>query len=155
MLQISIKDNPFFKVDDIELKRGGKSYTIYTVSFYRKKLGYYPFFIVGTDAFLTLDQWKSPEKLIKTTNFIVVGRGEDNLEKISSFVKEKFSDSLEINTGNKLIKEKPGVIYYFDSRRLDISSTEIRKRIKENRSIKYLVLPEVEDYILNKRLYRG
>ncbi|WP_029522581.1 nicotinate (nicotinamide) nucleotide adenylyltransferase [Persephonella sp. KM09-Lau-8] len=154
MLKISIEDNPYFDIDDIEIKRKGKSYTIDTINIYREKLGYYPFFIVGTDAFLTLDKWKNPEELIRNTNFIVVGRGKDNFETIVNFVKSKFPE-MEIRDNNQLDSKKSGVIYFFSSRRIDISSTEIRSRIKTGKSIKYLVLPQIEKYILNKKLYRG
>lgn len=154
MLQIATEDNPYFDIDDIEIKRKGKSYTIDTIKIYRKNLGYYPFFIVGTDAFLTLDKWKSPEELIKNTNFIVVGRGKDTLETIKNFLKKKFPE-IELKTDNQLNPENPGKVYFFSSRRIDVSSTEIRSRIKTGKSIKYLVLPQVEKYILNKKLYRG
>jgi len=73
MLQIAIKDNPFFSIDDLEIRRGGKSFSIDTISYYREKLGYNPIFILGTDAFLSLHKWKKPKTLLKITNFLVVG----------------------------------------------------------------------------------
>ncbi len=152
MLKLSLKYNGYFDLDDLEIKRKGKSYTIDTIMVYKNKLGYYPSFIVGTDAFLTLDRWKDPEKLLKNCNFIVVGRGKDTKDKVNNFLKNKFSRKL--SKKNIIEPQKTG-IYFFDSRRIDISSTEIRQRVKEKRSIKYLVLPEVEEYILEKRLYRG
>lgn len=153
MLQLSIQHNPFFEIDDIELRKKGKSYTIYTVKEYKKRLGFFPFFIVGTDAFLTLDKWKDPEELINTTNFIVVGRDKDNLNSVKRFINEKFPE-ISIMLSNKLNPKVAKTVYYFDSRRIDVSSTEIRDRIRHGKSIKYLVLPEVEDYIFSKKLYR-
>ncbi|WP_096999752.1 nicotinate (nicotinamide) nucleotide adenylyltransferase [Persephonella hydrogeniphila] len=152
MLRLSIKYNRYFYIDDIEIKRKGKSYTIDTIKTYRER-GVFPFFIVGTDAFLTLDKWKNPEELVKITSFIVLGRGKDRLEDIKLFLKNKFPQLKLVQSNN--LTEKSGYVYFFDQRRIDISSTEIRNRIKNNRSIKYLVLPEVEDYIFNKKLYRG
>ncbi len=152
MLRLSVKYNKNFDIDDIEIKRKGKSYTIDTIFYYKKKLKYYPPFIVGTDAFLTLDRWKNPELLLENCNFIVVGRGDDSSKKVEKFLKEKFNRVL---SRSSLIKEDKTSVYFFSSRRIDISSTEIRDRISNNKSIKYLVIPEVEEYIVKKSLYRG
>ncbi|WP_457621598.1 nicotinate (nicotinamide) nucleotide adenylyltransferase [Persephonella sp.] len=152
MLRLSLKYNSFFGIDDIEIKRKGKSYTIDTIKIYREKTGYYPSFIVGTDAFLTLERWKDPDKLLSNCNFIVVGRGSDTRDQVNNFLKKRFNRSL--NKNREIDPEKTG-IYFFDARRIEISSTEIRQRIKEGKSIKYLVLPEVEEYIFKKKLYRG
>ncbi len=154
MLKLSLKENPFFGIDDIEIKRKGKSYTIDTVLFYKEKLGYPPVFILGTDAFLSFHLWKSPEELIKNANFIVAGRDEISFYDVEEYVKDYFPEAV-IRKDKKIEKGKSGNIYYFSMRRLDISSTEIRNRVKDGKSIKYLVLPEVERYIFYKKLYRG
>jgi nicotinate-nucleotide adenylyltransferase len=153
MLYISIKNNPYFEVSTVEIERKGKSYTIDTINHYKKVLGYNPYFIVGTDAFLTLHLWKKPEELLEKTNFIVVGRGLDTFYNVKSYLEEHFP-------GTKIIKElklnlEITGVYFFDCRRIDVSATEIRHRVKENKSIKYLVIDKVEDYIYKKNLYRG
>jgi len=153
MLKLAIKDNPCFDISTYEIEKKGKSYTIDTIKYFKKKLGYNPFFIVGTDAFLSLHLWKKSDELLKSTNFIGVGRGKTDLEDIKSYLREKFP-FVKIKTDNN-IDISNTYVYYFNSRRLDISSTEIRQRVKENKSIKYLVLKEVEDYIFKKKLYRG
>ncbi|WP_457639922.1 nicotinate (nicotinamide) nucleotide adenylyltransferase [Persephonella sp.] len=152
MLRLSIRHNPYFAVDDFELKKGGRSYTIDTFIHYRKR-GVFPFFILGSDAFLSFHRWKSPEKLLETGSFIVVGRGSDNIEKLREYLSIHFP-YVNLELSNKL-KEQKNTVYFFDSRRIDVSSTEIRQRVKEEKSIKYLVLPQVENYILEKKLYRG
>ncbi len=151
MLQIAIKDNPYFEIDDLEIKRGGKSFTIDTVQYYREKLKYNPVFILGTDAFLSLHKWKRPKSLLKITNFLVVGRGRDHFYNVKDYIQEYFPN-VKLTTDKK-IDVKNTKVYFFDSRRLDISSTEIRDRIKEKKSIKYLVIPEIEDYIIKNKLY--
>ncbi len=151
MLQISIKDNPFFSIDDVEIKRGGKSFTIDTILYYKEKLNYNPIFILGTDAFLSLHKWKKPKALLKNTNFIVVGRGRDHFYNVKDYIQEYFP-KIELSTEKK-IDVKTTKVYFFDSRRLDISSTEIRDRVKNLKSIKYLVIPEIEDYIIKNKLY--
>jgi len=151
MLKLATKDNPNFEIDTLEIEREGKSYTVDTLSIYKGKLNTKPVFILGTDAFLSIHRWKDYKKLFSLANFVVVGRGEDTREKVESYVKEKLPFT-NFYTKNDI--ERDGV-YFFDSRRIDVSSTEIRKRIKENRSIKYLTHPEVEEYIYQKGLYKG
>ena len=154
MLNISIKTNPYFSIDDIEIKRKGKSYTIDTILLYRKKLSHIPVFIVGTDAFLSLHRWKDPQGLLKNTNFIVAGRDKTSFYEVLEYVREYFPFAV-VHTDTKIPPDEASHIFYFDMRRIDISSTEIRNRIKEKKSIRYLVLPEVEEYIFYKKLYRG
>ncbi len=154
MLKVSIQDNPFFDIDDLEIIRKGKSYTIDTIKHYTQLLDHIPVFIVGTDAFLTLHKWKKSEDLVGMTNFIVIGRGKDKKEEVVNYLKYRFP-MLKFSTGKKISSEHPSHVYFFDSRRIDVSSTEIRRRVKAGKSIKYLVLPEVEKYILLKKLYRS
>jgi len=154
MLKLSIKNNQFFDFDDIEIKRKGKSYTIDTILYYKKKIGYTPVFIVGTDAFLTLHLWKEPFRLLKNANFIVAGRDKTSFYEVVEYIKDYFP-FVKLRSDTDIPKDEPSNVFYSDMRRLDISSTEIRNRIKEGKSIKYLVLPEVEEYIFNKKLYRG
>ncbi|MGC8941258.1 MAG: nicotinate-nucleotide adenylyltransferase [Sulfurihydrogenibium sp.] len=151
MLNIATKDNPFFEVSDYEIKKGGKSYTVETAEYYRKILPYKPTFILGTDSILTFHKWKSPEKLLEIANFIVVGRGKDSFKMVSHYLKKMFNyDSIYYNE-----KSIGNGVYFFDSRRVDISSTEIRERVKLGKSIKYLTHHGVEDYILKNNLYKN
>ncbi len=154
MLKLSLKYNRYFEISDFEIKRKGKSYTIYTAKHFVEKLGYYPGFIVGTDAFLSLHKWKDAEKLIKLLNFIVVGREDFNIKDLEKYIKEHFPEINFYFDEKNINKNKTGV-YFYSKRRIDISSTEIRNRIKQNKNITYLVLPEVEYYIIKKKLYRG
>jgi nicotinate-nucleotide adenylyltransferase len=152
MLDLSIKNNPFFEISDFEINKKEKSYTIDTIKFFKEKLGYNPFFIVGSDAFLTLDKWKEPINLLENTNFIVVSRDNTDFEKIKEFLLVKFLYYRLCVDNNLNLSETK--VYFFKSRQLEISSTEIRNRVKTGKSIKYLVLPEVEEYIYAKGLYR-
>ena len=151
MLDLSIKNNPFFEISDFEISKKQKSYTIDTVLLFKEKLGYRPFFIVGSDAFLTLDKWKEPINLLENTNFIVVSRDSVDFEKIKEFLRAKFSYNRFCEDNNINLNESR--VYFYKSRQLEISSTEIRSRVKKSQSIKYLVLPEVEEYIYKKGLY--
>ena len=135
MIKLAISDNPLFEASDIEIKRGGASYTIDTIKAFVKKYGkdVNIYFIIGTDAFLEINSWASPDALLKMCKFIVTTRPGYDVKK----VKQVFKNYTEITK-----------ITY-----LEISSSDIRKRITSGTPIKYLLPESVEDYICKHRLY--
>ncbi|MEZ0323963.1 MAG: nicotinate (nicotinamide) nucleotide adenylyltransferase [Hydrogenothermaceae bacterium] len=152
MLKLAISDNPNFDISTYEIDKKGKSYSIDTLNFFKEKLGYNPAFIVGTDAFLTLEKWKEPKRLLNTANFIVVFRDKAYIDQIKEVV-YKINSDIQVLNHNRIDFNKTGV-YIYSKRRMDISSTEIRERIKKNLSIRYLVVKEVAEYIYKNNLYR-
>jgi nicotinate-nucleotide adenylyltransferase len=134
MTRLAIRENPFFEISDIEMKRKGKSYSIETV---REMKKLYPkneiFFIIGADALLELPLWKTPEKLLQECKFIVVPRPGYPL---------------------KEIPQRGSVILFSKFPLLGISSTEIRERIRKGKSIRYLTPLPVVEYIKTHRLYQ-
>ncbi len=141
MLRLSLLGLQGFEVSHIEIDRGGISYTVDTARELRKTLGDKPFFLVGADSFLSLHLWKEPDELVSIARFVVVDR-EGKRERVMNYLRENFPEL------------KEGEDFHFLSvRRVDISSTEIRERVKEGKSIKWLVPERVEDYILARGLY--
>ena len=136
MTVLATSNNQFFKVSKVELNRPGPSYSIDTVKAFLKKYnhGVKIFFITGADAFLEVDSWYKSEELIKICQFVAATRPGYDLKKLD----QKFKKIIKIM--------KIPALY--------ISSTDIRRRIKESRNIKYLVPYEVEKYIYEKGLYR-
>lgn len=143
MVNLATSQNPFFEVSSIELKRTGKSYTIDTI---KEIKDIYPndqlYFIIGSDSLLDLTSWKDFESLISKTNFLICGRPENTEESI-------------LNKIDELTKEYNSNIIYIKGPLIEISSTLIRDRIKDQKSIKYLVTGEVEEYIYKNNLYKG
>lgn len=133
MIRLAICNNPFSSVSDYEIQKGGKSYSIDTVRYFRTL---YPketkfFFIVGADAAECLPAWRSIEELIKMVTFVAVNRpGYKPLVRHS--IKYK---SMEI----------PG---------MEISSSFIRHSLHMGRSIRYLTHEHVVEYIYRKKLYK-
>ncbi|HHV15771.1 MAG TPA: nicotinate-nucleotide adenylyltransferase [Gelria sp.] len=142
MVKIAIRGNPALTISDLEMKRAGKSYTIDTVRYFLKHYSDSDiFFIMGADSLLTMHTWKDYQELSGLCRFVVatrpgyiIERSDPALKNLPSILWERM-DFLPI----------PG---------LDISSTNIRQRVAENRPIKYLLPLEVEQYILDKGLYR-
>lgn len=140
MTVIATSDNRDFEVLDIESKREGKSFTVDTMTELSKTKDEY-YFIIGTDTLFLLRSWKNFEKISKLTRFIVAIRPDyDEDSKISEEI-----DSLNKEFGLE--------IYLASIPRYEISSTDIRNRVKEGRSIKYLVPDDVISYIEKEGLY--
>jgi nicotinate-nucleotide adenylyltransferase len=141
MVRLAIKGNPHFKASTMELDRPGPSYSIDTVLELKKKLGPEAeiFFIVGPDALAELPKWKEPVRLIEVCQMVAIDRpgyAEVNLRTL---------DRLVPGASKRIMK--------LDVPQIDISSTDIRRRVAEGLPIKHLVPESVEKYIKNHRLY--
>ena len=131
MLKLAISGNPHFSVSDLEIRRGNLSYTIDTIKEFKKLYhGNELYFIIGSDLFKYLDEWKDLKEIITLVKFIVATRPGYPLENL------------------------PGYMTTIDIRAVDISAFEIRQCIKQNRSFRYLVPEVVWHYILKKGLYK-
>ncbi len=136
MTVLATVTNLFFSVSRIEIDRKGPSFAIDTIAQFRSIFGEDAelFFITGADAFLEMDKWYRAEDLVKMCKFVAATRPGYPIERIDA----RFSKYIELI-------EVPA---------LSISSTDIRRRVVENRSIKYLLPEAVEDYIFKNGLYR-
>jgi nicotinate-nucleotide adenylyltransferase len=134
MLRLATKDNPYFEVDDCELKRKGISYTIDTIydleSRYQEKIEGKIGLIIGDDLLAGFDSWHLAETLALRVRLIVGRRNSSVLPLESPFPFSPLSNSI-----------------------LPISSSDIRNRIKNNKSWRYLVPDSVFQYINDRNLY--
>lgn len=141
MVSLAIKDNPHFTVSDHEIQRGGKSYTIDTLKHFKKV---YPdselLFIMGLDSLLSLDTWKDVEGLMQLCTFVAATRPGYDIDK-----SEKIFEKLPPGIKDKII--------FLEIPELEISSTLIRDRVRQGKSIKYLVPEVIEQYIYENNIY--
>lgn len=143
MLRLAVKDNAKFEVCDIEIRRGGPSYTIDTITELKKlnpAAEYY--FIIGADSLLELHMWKDIGKLLKLCRFVTFGRPGVDTGRVNG------SDiHLDPPWPGELLRNVTA------GPMLDISSSNIRRMVAEGASIRYLVPKEVEEYIAGHKLY--
>ncbi len=141
MTVIAAEDNPDFIVSRMEIDRPGMTYTVDTLKTLRricpKRCEIY--FITGADAALQISTWRTPGEIVKMCKLVIVTRpGYDK-------------------NGIEAELEKAGIgldrVVFMDVPALDISSTDIRNRVSIGRSIRYLLPPNVEKYILKHGLY--
>ncbi|MBU2590757.1 MAG: nicotinate-nucleotide adenylyltransferase [Nitrospinae bacterium] len=149
MCRLATEDNPLFSVSDMEIVRGGISYTIDTIREFKGLRGEdcEIFFIIGSDALADIWTWKDTEQLFKECNFVVDLRGEDSVSDIEGYLKTKSIDSTITMGGS------PFKVYIIKTTLLDISSTKIRKKIGGGLVTNYLLPQKVEDYIAKNSLY--
>ncbi len=151
------------KASDIELQRPGASYTVDTVRLFRETLPAAArlYLLVGLDAFLELDTWKSYRTLLKTAAFIVMSRPEPGLQRpaerwqaLERFLRAAISEDY-VGSPERSVFSHPLLmpIHVFDVTMLDISSSRIRELIRNGRSVRYLLPAEVLDIVSSRGLY--
>jgi len=164
MVRLSISTDSSLYISDVELQRSGPSYTIDTAlhfkSFFPKNNRLY--LILGLDAFLEIDTWKSFRDLFLLASFIVMARPDltyhgsnSKWNRLENYLKSKISRGYRFSAVKSgYVHDAKQTIYRFSTNFLDISSTDIRHRLKNGRPIRSLVSKEVEGYIQTKGLYR-
>ena len=140
MTELAVADNPHFIVSDMEIKRTGVSYTIDTIrELHRQYADKELHFIIGADSVAQLHTWHNIEEMLEMTTFVAVWRPgyEGAMEELVRHLGQRARERV-------LLLDTP--VY-------DISSTEIRTRIREGRSLAGLVPGSVEKYIFEHGLY--
>ncbi len=163
MIRLAFSDDPSFMISDVELKRSGPSYTIDTVRHFKSILSENTdlFLIVGLDAFLEIDTWKSYQDLFLLIPFIVMSRtinGQNSIKlewkSLKNYLQSKISKGYTFSlTQSSFVHDKKQPIFVCNVTPVNISSTSIRRNIREGRSIKQLVPEIIEDFIKTKGLY--
>ncbi len=142
MAKRAVCDNTALAVSAMEIERQGKTYTVDTVAEIKKinpKMTVY--FVMGADEILSIDYWKEPERLLKMCSVIAVTR--------PGFDKKRVMEKTES------VREKYGCeIYFLEVPALDISSSDIRDRLREGKSAKYLLPDQTLRYIEDNHLYK-
>ena len=164
MIRAAVGDHPQWEVSDVELRRSGPSYTIDTILHFKSIL---PgdtrlFFVVGVDAFLEIETWKSYRRLFEATPMIVITRPTGDGRSAAGLV-NRLTDYLNTHVSNRYrysveksrwVHPRNHPVMPLDVTLMDISSSRVRRLSRAGRSIQYLVPREVETYIQKQGLYR-
>jgi nicotinate-nucleotide adenylyltransferase len=149
MVELALRDEASFRVDDRELRRAGPSYTVDTLSSLRAELGAMPLcLIVGMDAFLGLPTWHDWPRLFAQAHIAVMHRPGWHLQALPAWAAERLCPEPA-----RLHETATGLVWLQAVAPQDISASAIRARRAQGLSIAGLVPPAVADYIDAHQLY--
>lgn len=141
MVKMAIRNESKFEVSNFEINSQSRNYTYKTLEYFSKKYNNIDwYFLSGLDCLMQLSTWKNVSEIFRLCTLVVLSRSGYNKQEVLRRKKE--------------IEEKYGAkIILLDTELMDISSTEIRNKLKEGKNISYLVPPGVCNTIYSLRLY--
>ena len=141
MTELAIADNPAFSLSMVEIERQGPSYSLLTIRELQREYGYEAefYFITGSDSINELHTWYHAEELVAACHFIGTTRPDSPVDEAS----------LAGRWG-----ELYSHIHLLPVPLMDISSTMLRQRIAQGKSVRYFLSPRVADYIAEMGLYQ-
>ena len=138
MVRLAIAGDARYSVDDTEISRGGLSFTVDTLEGLSAKFeGAQLFLLLGEDSLRTFDRWKNPERIRELATLAVMHRAAPG----------------EVMKRSRPSSKRKGV-ETLSTRQVDVSSTEIRERVSDGKSIRGFVPESVEKFIASRRLYQ-
>lgn len=157
MVEIAIRDNPLFRLDTLELNRSGYSYTVDTLLSLRAELGNEVSLVLlmGSDAFSNLHTWHRYNDILQLCNIALVQRlptEEQALplaKELDDLMRAHFSDNV-----NDVSMKPNGIITVQAMAPLAITSTDLRERLRQKMSARYLMPDAVIAYLLEQQLYK-
>lgn len=145
MIERALQDHPTFRISDLELRRGGVSFTVDTMrQLQMEQPGVDWHFIIGADTLLELSTWREIGALLGLCRFVTIARPGAGLDR-----QQPERLGLPLDAARRLLED------VVTGHLIGISSSEIRQRIRQGKSIRYLVPPGVADYIARRNLYQS
>jgi nicotinate-nucleotide adenylyltransferase len=138
MVRLLVANDPRFDVSAFEVEQGGLSYTVNTLAHFASL---HPaderFLLLGADVLESFGQWKEPERILQLARLVLLVRQTDERSPASTGVDRRWDNVLRVPT-----------------RRIDVSSTEVRERVRQGKSIRGFVTDDVAEFIARDGLYR-
>ena len=144
MVKLAIADEPLFSFSDYDLTRQGPSFTIDTVRHFRAELGRDAelCWIIGADSLRELPTWRCVTELVEECRIITAAR--------PGWTTDVWDDLRQTFTDEQIARLRSDVV---ETPLIDISATDIRRRISSGRSVRYLMPDEVISYVRENNLY--
>lgn len=138
MTEASVRGTPLFEVSPLEVTRNGPSYTLTTAQVLKQQGFSDVHWLIGADMAQYLPHWHQPDALLKEVQFIVMARPGWTMD--WSALPEPF----------RVLRDR-----VVDAPQIDLSATQIRRRVAEGRSIDFMTPPAVVEYIREHKLYQS
>ncbi|MEE8558679.1 MAG: nicotinate-nucleotide adenylyltransferase [Myxococcota bacterium] len=154
MVRIATATNPCFEVLDLELRRRGPSYTVDTL---RELLERYPgahlWFVIGTDAIEEIESWSRPDEVFEIASMAVVSRPGRPRVPLETLLPRRLAAPFRVGP-NGLEHQSGHELRLVPVSSLEISASDVRRRVERGASIRYLIPEPVIEYIDKHQLYR-
>jgi nicotinate-nucleotide adenylyltransferase len=156
MVRLATQGHPGFEVSDIELTRPGPSFTVNTLAALARP-GQTLFLIVGSETFLDLLSWRAPRRVAQLARLVIVPRVGSPFD-ADSAAAQKVLRELGVDGGFSYVDGDGSVpsrgVIVSRAASMPISASELRRRVREGRSLAFRLPPAVADYIRKRGLYR-
>jgi nicotinate-nucleotide adenylyltransferase len=154
-VRLAVAGNPLFQADAVEVQRGGPSYLVETLPELHARSGPL-WFLLGRDAFAEMAAWREPERLLTQADFAVLTRPPVREGSLAEWLPSALRDALELAPdGRSALHRDAGTrVHLVEITALDVSSSDIRARLREERSVRYLLPDPVREAIERSGVYR-
>ena len=156
MVRRAIAGNPAFRASRIEIDRPGRSYSVDTLDALRQAQPRDRFaFILGVDAFKDISTWREHSRLFSLCDLIVTSRPDYEMDTLAASIPVAARKEFCYRRYRNVLEHRSGHCIVFQPiSDFAVSASDIRRRVARRQSIRYLVLPSTERYIIQERLYR-
>ena len=154
MARVAAQGDARFEVLDMEVRREGPSYTVDTLRALRAELGAGAalFLILGVDQLEAFDAWRLPEEITRLATLAVMDREGESARTVQV---DALAGAPRVGVDGLEARSKPPAVVFVPVRRVDVSSTEVRDRVRRGGDISELVPPAVSTIVERERLYRS
>jgi nicotinate-nucleotide adenylyltransferase len=156
MSRLAVGDHPVMSVSDLEGRRPGRSYSIDTLRQIRQEVGpsWELYFILGLDAILEIATWKDYQDLFALSHFVVLDRPGYDRQRLEEVLLGEDHPLFRPLPGGRGFQHTSGhQVVMQKTTLMDISGTGIRERVRQGRSLRYLLPEAVRKYIIMHKLF--
>jgi len=156
----AIADNPRFAADPIEIERGGTSFLVDTLAALRERLaaaGDEPVFLIGSDAFAELGSWREPRTLVALAHFAVIPRPPLRTGRLLDWMPDELRDLVELAPDGRSARHRTAGTWLriVEIAGFDVSASALRRRLREGRSVRYLLPEAIRAAVEASGIYRA
>ena len=152
----AVAGNARFQVDDLEVARGGFSYTVETLQIFAERLApERPVFLIGQDALMEIGGWKEPERLFSLAHFAVMTRPPLPRKPLAAMLPGGLAGSFDFGACGERAEHRTAGTWMrlLPITAFDVSASELRTRLRSGRSVRYLIPDGVWEEILRSNIY--
>lgn len=154
MVDLACQENTLFSCDTRELKRSGHSYTVDTLKELKQQYPSRPlYFIIGMDSLMSFTHWHQYQEILSLCHLVVNTRPNYSLEQMSDETKALLNRH-QTSDPALLSRLEAGKIFFAQANFFDVSSTQIRHRLAQQKNCQQQLQPSISDFIHKNKLYR-